>query len=122
MVHVKLDKTKRTAYASKINPKKTSFNLSRHEFFRIIMGTSAVLLMAALAFYFEQYPVMWIAIIWALGVGAWQTLFYGYAPNKKSKKALSVTNFYSKGVLIFLAFFWSSLIIGISIALYYQLP
>ena len=106
-IHTKFDKTRRKVLAKEIDLKRSQFNLSRHAFFRIVVGSSAVLLMAVLAFYFEQYVIMWIAIAWSLGVGLWQTAYYGYTSSQKSAKTLEVTNFYSKGVLIFLAFFWA---------------
>lgn len=76
--------------------------------------------MAGLAFYFEQFAAMWLAIAWAVGVGLWQLVFYGYF--SKDERALEVTNFYSKGTLIFFACFWAALITGVAIALYLKLP
>lgn len=78
--------------------------------------------MAGIAYYFEQYVVMWIAIIWATGMGLLQVVYYGYSSSPKDEKSLSITNFYSKGTLIFLACYWSVLILGVAIALYLKLP
>jgi hypothetical protein len=121
-IRAELDNTKRSAFSREIDLKSSRFHLSRHEFLRIILGSSAMLSMAGLAFYFEQYAVMWIAIAWAVAVGLWQLAFYGYMSNPKDKKSLAVTNFYSKGTLIFLASFWTVLIVGVAIALYFKLP
>ncbi len=117
-----VDKTQREVFSREVDLKKSRFQLSRRALIRIILGFAIFLLPIWIAYHFEQSPQMWMAIAFAILVSAWQLLFYGYESSPKDEAALKVTNFYSKGVLIFLAIFWTVLIGGVSVALYLKLP
>ena len=121
--HVRIDKTKREVFLHKIDLKKSKFHISSDSLFSVSLGFVAFIPVIWLAYYFEQFPMMWMAVYAAVFIFVWQLIFYGFtSTNKKKQKTLNVTNFYSKGTLIFLAIFWCALIIGVSIALYLKLP
>jgi hypothetical protein len=119
---VEIDRTQREVFTGEADLKQSRFQLSRRALIRIVLGFAIFLLPIWAAYHFEQYPQMWMAIAFAILVSAWQLLFYGYESSPKDEAAFKVTNFYSKGVLIFLAIFWTVLIGGVSVALYLKLP
>ncbi len=119
---VEIDKTQREVFSREVDLKKSPFQLSRRALIRIVLGFAIFLFPIWVAYHFEQYPQMWMAIAFAILVSTWQLLFYGYESSPKDEATLKVTNFYSKGVLIFLAIFWTVLISGVSVALYLKLP
>ena len=119
---IEIDRTQRDVFSREVDLKKSQFQLSRRALIRIVLGFAIFLLPIWLAYHFEQYPQMWMAIGFAILISAFQLLFYGYESSPKDEAALKVTNFYSKGVLIFLVIFWSVLIGGVSVALYLKLP
>jgi cytochrome bd-type quinol oxidase subunit 2 len=121
-LRVEIDKTQREVFSREVDLKKSAFQLSRRALIRIVLGFAIFLLPIWIAYHFEQYPQMWMAIVFAILVSAWQLLFYGYESSPKDEASLKVTNFYSKGVLIFLAIFWAVLISGVSVALYLKVP
>ncbi len=119
---IETDSTQREVLSREMDIKKSRFQLSRRALNRIVISFVCFLLPIGIAFHFEQYPQMWMAIAFAILVSAWQLLFYGYESSPKDETVFKATNFYSKGVLIFLAIFWTVLIAGVSVALYLKLP
>lgn len=115
---MEFDKIRKEVYSGTIDASKVKLSLSRRRFLRVFVALLVFVPPAYLAFYFEKIVVMWTAIGWGAFAFLWQLLYWSDVSVPKDKDEFEVANFYGKGTLIFLAVFWSVLIIGVSTALY----
>lgn len=115
------DNTQREVFRREIDFEHAKFHLSPRVTARIALGASPLLLMALAALYFEQPHMFWFSLVFAAGIVGWQVLVFGFS-GESSISELKATHFYSKGTLIFMAVFWSVLIISVAIALYLKFP
>jgi hypothetical protein len=115
------DNTQRQVFSREIDLKRAKFRLAPRVLARIVVGAAPLLLMAFAALYFEQPHMFWFSLMFAFGVVRWQVLVFGFT-GESSIAEMKATNFYSKGTLIFLAIFWTVLILGVAVALYLKFP
>ncbi len=119
----RFDNTQRKVAEARFELKRSNFRLDPRLLRRILLWSLPFPALAALSLYLEQPLAMTIL---PLGSGAfivlWQVLAYGFSGGQITPKQLEATNIYPKGVLIFLAIFWTALITFVCVALYLKVP
>ena len=117
------DHTHRKVTEARIELKRSNFRLDPRLLRRILSWALPFPALAALIVYLGE--PLWMTIL-PLGSGAvvvlWQVLAYGSSGGRITPKQLEATNFYPRGVLIFLAIFWTALITFVCVALYLKFP
>ena len=86
------DNTRREVFHREIDLNKSGFRLSPRALIKIVFGLIVFLLSAGVAFYFKQFPQMWMAIIFGVFLTVLQLLFYGYESNPEDEAASNVPN------------------------------
>jgi hypothetical protein len=113
------DRTYREVLSRETDLRKSQFNIPKRKLVRIGLWSLPLLLVAMVAYHFEQYVPMGMAIFAAGFYALWQILFYGFSTNpEEDERVIETTNYYSNGTLIFLAVFSAILIMGVSLVLY----
>lgn len=102
------DNTQREVSHRKVDLKKSAFRISGVALLRIALGLSVFLLAAGVAFYFEQYPQMWLAIIFGVSISAWQLLFMGTDQAQRMRQRSALLTFTGKQRYYFSQFFGPS--------------
>jgi hypothetical protein len=119
----RFDNTQRKVAEARFELKRSNFRLDPRLLRRILLWALPFPALAALILYLEQ--PLWMTIL-PLGFGAfvvlWQVLAYGSSGGQIPPEQLKATSLYPKGVLIFLAIFWTALITFICVALYLKVP
>jgi hypothetical protein len=117
----RFDDTRREVYSREIDPKKSTFHLSRRRQLWIALTVSPLLLLTILAYWLEQPFGLWFSAAMAAMLGGWQVLFYGFA-RARDERALDVTNFYPRGYLVFIFTVLAALIAFVTWRLWVQFP
>lgn len=107
---------KRRSFYEEIDLSK-AFAIPQRAVIRITVGALAFVPLMVLAAYLEQWFAFWFAFAWGTFVTLWQVLAYRFVGASTEQK-LNITNFYSRGALIFVCIVWTLLITFVVVALY----
>jgi hypothetical protein len=121
-IGVGFENTQKEIFAAKVDPRKAHFRISSQLLRRIIINALVFVPVGYVAYYFEQIHMLWFTVMWGGGITLWQVFAYGFFGADFSGRRMEVTNFYSKGTLVFAAIMWSLIIAGVALALYFKAP
>ena len=113
------DATERKVAQARFRPRRSRFRLDPRLLRRILLWALPFPALAALIVYYEMPIWMTILPLWVgVFVVLWQVLAYGLSAGRITPEKLAATRFYPRGVLIFLAIFWTALITFVCVTLY----
>lgn len=118
----RLDDTQRQVARATVDLKRSRFRLDPRLLRRILLGAVPFPALAALNLYVHGLlSVTLLALFFGAFIVLWQIVVFGYSHGQITPKKLQVTNFYPRGVLIFAAIFWATLITFVCVSVYLKL-
>jgi hypothetical protein len=112
------DRTWKVIWRGDVDPATARFRITPKLVWRLVFSLLIFVALAGVALYFEQQAMFWFALAWGGLFTLIQALIYGYFDDPFSAPDTDVTRLYGKGTLLFLAAFWTVLIVVVAIALY----
>ncbi len=118
-----MSNTQRKVAKASFGLKRSHFRLDPRLLRRILCWALPFPALAALSLYSDQpLPTTILPLCFGAFIVLWQIFAYGVSGGQITPEHLKATNFYPKGVLIFLAIFWTALITSVCVALYLKFP
>jgi hypothetical protein len=115
---VSIDRSKKVVFHQHTDGRLVRSEIPRKLRVRLIRNAIVVSTFPAFALYFQQIPVFWFSLVWAIGITWLQASAYRRSPESFLGDELSATRLYGKRRLIVVAVFWALLIAASSVVLY----